>query len=278
MKTLIAVLLVLPALALGRGREYEIEKDIRLSAIYWNILAQTQDYYSSRGTHRKVDTLRKFLDSAYRVARMFEDFPAQLVEDRWTRNYNYGSWESGYAPNFVNVNVPGKSYPALSGGTVSRFSVDYGWTGLNEQNVLWAYTMAKAIQDEEPVPSGWRSSLSPGTETQFGRIHIPKGLVLKTIDLSTARAARNEWVRLKRKGVDPNQMKIWVPYRETTDDDRDSLLIYRLLVEIDRKNRAWPWKTWDTDLYHICQKVVWRYPSPTPVTTSPLQLPTPTRK
>ena len=268
MKTFIAFFLSL-ALLLGSlvlakpsasSTEADIERSARFSAIYWNILAKTADHYNSMGARRKLDTFKKYLDSSYRVANMFDDFPAADFVDRWTRNFAYGSVESGYMPNYVHVNIPGKSYPGIPGMTVKQFSVDYGLVGVNEINVEWAYTAASCIQNGEPIPKAWRDAYGPGTIAQFRTVHIPPGLKLLRIDLNTAKQAKRAWQGLVKKGVDPNRMKIGVRYLENTDDWRDSVLIYRLLIEMDRRNRGWRWRSWDTDLYRICQAIVWRYP------------------
>jgi hypothetical protein len=237
----------------------------RENAIYWEITSKTVQYFSDNGIKRTVKGVRLFLDSAWRVAKMDDNFPSENFDIRWTQLFGYGGKESGYIPNYVHVNIPGVKYDCLpKGKSVKKESIDWGWTGLNDDNVEWTYILAKSIQDGIPVSADFRTKYQISQTTQDelrATLHIPKRLKLKKIDLSISKQVKKSWERQVKKGVAPSKIRVSVPYRESTPDDKDSMLIYRIMVEVARKNVHWNYKTWDNDIYSICESVVKKYPN-----------------
>jgi hypothetical protein len=185
---------------------------------------------------------------------MISAFPSTDPQKNWLALFAYGSRESSYKKDFVQVNIPGKAYPGLgSGKTVNHFSIDYGWTGLNQINVRWAYLCAKALQEGKKLPPEVCRNITKETQLEIVKVFkIPKTLKLKRIDLRSARLARTSYNWYLTQPISPERIKINVPYQELTKDDLDSMLIYRALVEIDRRNRGWEWESWDGKLFNLC--------------------------
>lgn len=234
----------------------------REEAAYWNLVAETTQYYMDQGYTRSPKTIATFLGSSMRVASMTSGFPAADLEERTLRLFSWGSRESGYRESFYQVNIPGKSYKGLPAGVVVKaMSVDFGWSGLNEGNVNWTYRAALCVQNGEPFPKWINNMLAKDTQ-EFIRANlvIPQKFKLKKIDLESAKSAHRLYRSQLKKGISPEKMKIWVDYKEKTPDELDSLLIYRWLVEVDRCKRGWKWRTWDADLYPRLKKAVSRYP------------------
>lgn len=216
------------------------------------IAKETARYYTAQGDKRKWNHYRSFVYSSYRVSKMFPMFPAENQYDRILKLYCYGVNESGLRKNYVAVNVPGAKY---SNGKVHRFSVDYGWIGLNEINVKHTYQIARVIQAGRSIPKGL---IYPQSRVLLSSGKIPSDIKLKKIDLSDAGWARDEWVRLKKTGMNSNKIiySIKVPFKEETQDDLDSMLVYRVIVEVERYSLGWKYDTWDTKLYEHLKKYI----------------------
>jgi hypothetical protein len=235
----------------------------RDDALYWNLVTETVQYYNEQGAMRSPKTVALFLGSAYRVAAMTSSFPAANQDERIIRLFSWGSGEGGFRDNFYQVNIPGKKYPGLEaiGLRVKSMSVDFGWSGLNESNVEWTYTVATCVQKGVAFPSWINAIIPKDVQVLISQnLVIPSTLKLKKIDLDTAKNAHGIYRDLLKKGVPPEKMKVWVNYKEKSGDDLDSLLIYRWLVEAVRWQRGWRWKTWDKDLYPRLKRAVARYP------------------
>jgi hypothetical protein len=104
-------------------------------------------------------------------------------------------------------------------------------------------------------------------------IHVPKSLRLKKLNLQEIKDTRYDYLDQVRRGVSPRRMKIYIVYRERDDDDLDSMLLYRVIEEIDRKFRYWPWHNWDPRLYQQLEKIAKKYqaqpPAPQPAPAKP---------
>lgn len=190
--------------------------------------------------------------SAYRVADMFPMYPAKHNLDRMLQFFELGHFESDWEKDFAIANIPGAKY---SNGKVKRFSVDFSWAGVNQMHINWTYKVAKAIQQGKPLPRKY-------TTKKFRKLikgaKIPKGVKLKKINLIHVTHARNEWKRMLKEGMSPNdiQKKLKISgYKERTQDDIDSSLIYRVIVEIDRVSRGWPYGSQqysrDREIYNL---------------------------
>lgn len=208
---------------------------------------ETSKYYEQIGINRSWKKYAPFINASQRVADMFPSFPSKGRDDRMLRFYTYGAKETFLTRNRAEVNVPGAKY---STGIVRKFSIDYGWSGLNEANVKLAFYTARAIQNRTKIPGNL------GRNKAFLELikdaRIPKNINLKVIDLSTARSAKIEYKTLLNKGYNPESIRkhIRVGYREEDQDDIDSLLIYRVIIELERISLGWKYQTWDFELYN----------------------------
>jgi hypothetical protein len=203
--------------------------------------------------------VRPYLNASYHVARMWLQFPSEDFYQRVACFMGYGGKESGFEPNYIHYNIPGKAYPGLHGLKVRHFSVDYSWAGLNEGSVEQTYAIAKALQEGRYLSHKQVFALgfSPNIYDNLSRIlKIPQNLELYKIDLSTAKEARVQYLREKRDHVSPRHIRIDVPYAEDTQDKIDSVLLYRTIEEYDRYLRGWPYQTYDSDAYYLCEKIL----------------------
>lgn len=210
-----------------------------------NIVNETYLYMHNNGTYglNKHDML-VFAKSSYRVAKMFPSYPSTSIEDRVKKFMSWGAQESQWHPNYVCVNVPGAKYAT---GKVKFFSVDYDWTGINSKNTKWAYYLALTIQQRKPL----LKELHPEFRRMLADVRIPKKLKLKWIDPQLERDAAGQWKYLLRKGVAKDKIasRIRLEYVSNTEDDVDSMLIYRVLIEMDRAARGWKEGANRADLY-----------------------------
>lgn len=211
-------------------------------------------FYRREGYKRGAKYYRQFLWSASRAAKWFPMYPAKSPQDRMVRFLCYSGVESRFNLGMTHINVPGVKY---FGGTkkVKFYSVDFGHPGLSEQNVDWTYSVAKALQEGKPIPRGigtraFRNALKD--------VKIPKNIKLKKIDLTDAIKSRRVYQTLTAVRMDPELIRksISVPFDESTQDDIDSMLIYRILVELDRYYRGWNYDTWDKELYEFLSQYV----------------------
>ncbi len=78
------------------------------------------------------------------------------------------------------------------------------------------------------------------------------------IDLTPAIESRKEYKVYKTIGMDPETIRktIQIPFNEKTQDDIDSILIYRVLVELERYSMGWNYDTWDKELYSYLYQYV----------------------
>ena len=224
--------------------------------------ADTKNFYPEvlkKVSKHQGRNIRPYLNASYHVARMFRGWPSPDFYQRVTISIGYGGKESAFEPDYVHHNIPGKPYPGLKGLRVKRFSVDYSWAGLNQDAVIPTYTVAKAIQLGHNISRaelhrlGLRSDLMDKLRPI---LKIPKNMVLYEIDTSTAIDARRQYDIQKNAGVPPKQIKISIDYLEDTQDKIDSVLIYRLIEEFERSLRSWPWQSYDSEAYYICQNIL----------------------
>lgn len=213
------------------------------------ICVKTSSYYKRlTGKKRSIEQFKPFIKAGFEVADMFPMFPGENKFDRVLRLYCYGGQESIYNQNFININVPYASYGSLK---VRKFSVDYGWIGINEANIDWVYHVALAIQQEKPVPVKYTSTK---LRKALDGACIPAEIKLKQISNIDSKKLRVFYQEYKRRKYSPNKIRGLLnnyphEYREVTQDEITSLLIYRAIIEIDRSTRDWNYKTWDKDLY-----------------------------
>jgi hypothetical protein len=227
-----------------------------------NLQADTNNFYEKsvqRISKHYGREVRPYMNASYHVAKMWRGWPASSFHERAARNIGWGGMESEFRADYVHYNIPGKPYPGLKGLKVKKFSVDYGWSGLNEHNVDSAYVIARAIQNNRSLSKQemYRLGFHPRTIKELPKyLTIPQSLSLYRIDVSTAADAKKQYVKQVRAGVGPKKIKISIPYSEPTQDAIDSLLLYRTIVEFDRYIRGWPYQSWNSDAYGICQDIL----------------------
>lgn len=211
-------------------------------------------YYREQGVNRGASYYRPFLYSASRVAGYFPMFPAETAQERMIEFLSYSGTESEFKLGLSHINVPGARY---FNGTrkVKFYSVDFGHAGLSEQNVKWTYIAAKAIQDKKPIPTNIGNRRF---RKMLKNAKIPKEINLMKIDLTPAIESRKEYKVYKTIGMDPETIRktIQIPFDEKTQDDIDSILIYRVLVELERYSMGWNYDTWDKELYSYLYQYV----------------------
>lgn len=234
--------------------------EFRNEVAYWKILTATVDHYIQFGRRLRPERFKPYLDSSFRVAEYVKDWPVPDRTQRAMRYFGYGAAECGFHRDYYNVNVPGQVVRVPHKVTIKTFSIDYGWTGICHQrafsNTEWAYQVALALQTGQFTPA-LEKSLHPVALARLKRsVHIPPTLKLKKIDVSGFKAAEAEWKWQKSQGVSPYKMKFDIKYRERTPDDIDSVLLYRIIIDIDRQARGWPWGQWKQSFLEELKKAV----------------------
>lgn len=227
----------------------------------WNLCKETALHYKQWGFKREWNEFRPFIFSAARVQKMFPMYPAKSDHDRMLIFYELGGLESFWEQNFMSVNIPGAQY---SNGKVKKVSVDFTWIGLNEGTINWTYYVALAIQRGEYIPNhvpGTDWWAPKGFEETLKGAKIPKNLKLRKIDLKLAEEAKAVYYKYKKTIKDPNKLRKVVnsnlpPFEENTQDQIDSALIYRVIEELDRKCRNWPY---GADLYNHRKRALYRH-------------------
>ena len=213
------------------------------------ICSETEEYYHKKGIYKKTKELLPFLDSAIRVSKMYKGFPELTERDSAIKYFCWGAIESQFERNFVYVNIPGTNCPGID-KSVKRFSLDFGWAGINSLNTKWVYEIAESLRDNRPPSKNVLSGLHPKTFPFLKKnFRIPNSLPLKRINgTKLKKKYQNDYawfVKTKRKG----KYRPHIPYTEETDSDLDSILIYRAIIETDRMFRGWEWRTWDKPLH-----------------------------
>jgi len=214
----------------------------------------TSKYYEeSTGEKRNPIQFKVFIESSFDVANMFPNFfPGDNLE-RALKFYCYGGQESIFRPNYININIPGASYGNF---TVKKFSVDYGWTGINEINTKWAYIVASNIQQNQKIRI---IQITEKCKNILSNVRIPKKIKLKRINNHDEIETKFLYNDYKRRGYRPNRIRsllynYYPTYKEETRDDVKSLLIYRVIIETDRMTRNWKYETYDKTLYNYIRK------------------------
>jgi len=208
--------------------------------------------------HQRTN-VRPYLNASYHVARMFKQFPDPNFYNRVAIMMGFGGKESNFMPDYVNVNVPGIKLGGLPGMHIRHFSIDYGTFGLNQQAVIPTYTVARAIQTGRRMSRSElrQLGLHPDLYVRLKKILIiPQDMDLFKIDLKTAEDAKIKYLEMKQRHLRAKEIHITVPYAEDSQDKIDSILLYRVIEQYDRYLRSWPWRSYDSDAYFICEKII----------------------
>ena len=207
-------------------------------------------YYNSQGDMRTEADLEPFFSSASRVSHMVTGFPSRSRVENAHSYISWGANEVNLKRNMVCVNITGDSYESV--GRVKFFSLDFGWCGMNSKNLRWTYTVADCLQNDKPFPLEIRQMLSKKTLAYMRKnIKIPKTLKLKKINTSWEASVRFEWEKSRKNGMTSDQFRkiAKIPFKEATEDDLDSILLYRIINEMDRMQRGWFYKSWSRGVY-----------------------------
>jgi len=252
MLLIIAFFSIFPNLVEGKGKYINTTN---YSEAREELSKKTVSYYKKAGWTRDEDRFHYFLQSAANVAEMFPMYPAKNKFDRMLKMYCYGGQESIYRLCFININVPGATY--INGKLhVRNYSLDYDWVGLNDMNVIWTKKVAEDIQNQRPISKKYATQKLINI---LKGAYIPKTIKLKEINTKISHNIKAEWRRLDKAGYHPNNIlqqlnKIPTGYMSYTQNDLDSLLIYRIIVELDRITRGWDYETYDKELYNYLKK------------------------
>ncbi len=224
--------------------------------------ANTDQFYeqslSAVSKHQRVN-VRPYLNASYHVAKMWKQFPHADFHQRVACYIGWGGMESGFEKDYIHYNIPHKPYPGLNGLKVKKFSVDYSWAGLNEGAVIPSYTVARALQTGRVMSRKELRQLGmhPALYVELKKVlKVPQDLSLFQIDLTTAPEAKRQYLEQVKRKVKPTKISISVPYEEDTQDKIDSVLLYRTIWEYDRYLRKWPWKSYKSEAYYICQDIL----------------------
>lgn len=207
---------------------------------------EIRDYYAYDGDKRPATTYRPFLWSASRAAKWFPVYPADSDIDRVLKLLTYGANETHYNLGVAEANVPGVKIKGPK--RIKYFSIDVMWTGMNESNLAWTYEVARLLQAGKPIP---KSIGTKAFRNALKGCHVPKDIKLTHIDMGPIAEARKDWIKYTRQGIAPNKIRklIKIDITEENQDDIDSALIYRILVELDRYYRGWDINTYDKELH-----------------------------
>lgn len=157
-------------------------------------------------------SVRMMVEAAYLTATIFPDFGPVNFRDRVIDHLSYGYGETRWRTGQVSYNRPGYT-PG-----VKRFSVDCFWPGINEVH----YRDLDNVRDEAMVLQ---------TTGQ-----IPVSLTLAPLPSRQAISqAHLDYVRQVAEGVKPEAMRFSVSAPEDTQDVISSALIYRIIIERDRR-------------------------------------------
>ncbi len=223
------------------------------------VLREMSAWFKKQGETRKTEAyLRPYLEAAWRVSANVKDFPGNNRVENALKLFCQGAQESMFERNFVQTNIPGMR---IAGPLKIRyFSLDYGWVGLNHGNVKWTYAAARSIQDGVKKSHSLQEIVGKKTRDWMeANITIPKNIKLKRIDPSDVKVVKHQYEKWKKskegRGKEPKYFVADTDFQEKTEDDLDSMLYYRVLVEVDRKARDWPWGYWHPKLYQRLRQV-----------------------
>ena len=259
--TKLKIILLLCLILIGKSlfaEQLKFDKQFKVE-----VAKQTSAYYKQWGIKRSYTKFIPFITSSVKVSKIFPTYLDGLSQkERILSLYCMGASESYLKRNYVNVNVPGYHYAS---GKVRFFSLDYGWAGLNDDEVDNTYRIAKILQDKR----GFKfSRLHPSPlwfpNRQFindmDGVVIPNNINLYKISLKQSADARTLYRQYKKEKKSPVEIyrliKPTVSFSESGQDQLDSLLIYRTLVEIDRADRGWSYNNRDKELYKWLLKTV----------------------
>ncbi len=229
---------------------------------YHDIATRTQHYYVKHGTRVQLDVLSEVMNSSKITAKIFYKYPAKNLEDRTNKFFCFPAREVDFKLSHIEYNVPGV-YLKRYDKTIQKFSIDIGISGLNQENVEWTEAVASWLQEEPSIDRtamlvtvlGYYG-LNKDMIKEISYVRIPEDIKLKQIDVKTLSAdARHRYNALKKNHrLTPLKIRKVLSsknpgYYENTQDDITSLMIYRILVELERKSFGWSYQTYDKNLY-----------------------------
>ncbi len=221
-------------------------------------------YYSNIGHLKNSKTLGSVYKASYLCAKLFTKYPASSIEDRSIKFFCFPAQEVDFRRNHTEFNIPGV-YLRGQHRYINHFSVDFGISGLNQINVKWTYEVAKILQmkqgnrrDIKLVNTFTEYGLNKSFICDLAKIQIPKSIGLKKIDISRIKEWNREYLNLREKGCTPLQIRSMLKsnYTELTQSDIDSLMIYRILVEMERMELGFKYDGYNHTLYNRLSKEV----------------------
>lgn len=159
-----------------------------------------------------LGSIRKMVNAAYLTATIFPDFGPRDFAERLAEHLSYGYGETRWTAGNISYNLPGHT-PG-----VSRFSVDCYWPGLNEVHLYGKNNVRKEavkLQESGVIPSNISLMWFPA-KSAFDKAHA-------------------DYKRQKAAGIRAKKMKFSVKIYEQTQDQITSALIYRIMIEKERR-------------------------------------------
>lgn len=135
------------------------------------------------------------------------ELAAEQVSDfmEWDKDILLGwGYEETRHKDLICFNIPGVKYKT---GRVKRFSIDYGWVGINSRNFKFAMLKAQQLQFEGQIPRDLRLYKFPSMKKYF---------------------------RMYRQGKKLKEVEFACDL-----DCKKSMLIYRIIIEEDRGKYKW---------------------------------------
>lgn len=187
------------------------------------LMAYTATRYAEKNWNKVTSIdIKHMVDASFMCAESFPEFGYDTLVERAVSMMCFGYAETGWTANNVSYNLPGYT-PG-----VRRFSVDVWWSGINELHFSRKYDIrgkALKLQLTGKVPKSIKLMWPPSAK-QFKQAHEDYG-------------------RQKKAGVRPKHMKFSVKVDESGYDAFASALIYRVIVEMERRELGWEWRYWD---------------------------------
>lgn len=210
-------------------------------------------YYNNHGVTRKSKEFRPYVWSSLKVARMFPMYPAKNEWDRTLKFISFGAKETDfYTKNNIIVNVPGEQFGKLK---VRHFTVDFGWAGVNSQNIGRSYRIAKCIQDKKEIPSSLLVDRELRNEL-YKYAYIPKDIKLVVPSDWILTNSYKQYRKMIREGYSVKQIKNKLRYipKEPNSNEIDSILIYRVIIELERKYNNLSYETYHKNMYNYLRR------------------------
>src|SRR3990167_6289473 len=122
------------------SRCQNIEQDVK----------KTQEYYKRYGIKKSKIELQKIYRAAEITASILYNFESGDLETRTRKLFCISGQESDMKLGNIICNIPGVYLPPFK-KTLKTFSLDFGHSGVNQQNIRWTYAISDALKQHNEV-------------------------------------------------------------------------------------------------------------------------------